>query len=158
VRASRSFPFVSKVTGHNFITIATEVTLGIHKPRDYETLELDYVGVKSPQFSYNRLKGADPVAGVEMASTGEVAALGNNLQEAFYASWLATDIALNGKSLFLSIPTDHKSKFVDSARQLTETGWRLYTTIGTHDYLAAHGVASRPLYKLSDHRGPSIQT
>jgi len=73
LRASRSFPFSSKVTGHNFIEIATEAMLGIAKKKDYRTVDLDHVGVKSPQFSFSRLKGADPVLGVEMASTGEVA-------------------------------------------------------------------------------------
>ncbi|HUC20466.1 MAG TPA: ATP-grasp domain-containing protein, partial [Candidatus Polarisedimenticolaceae bacterium] len=101
VRASRSFPFVSKVTGHNFIAIATESILGVTSDTDYQTLEYDYVGVKSPQFSYNRLKGADPVAGVEMASTGEVACFGGNIQEAFYSSWLATEQRVKGKNLFL---------------------------------------------------------
>ena len=83
VRASRSFPFVSKVTGHNFIEIAIQIILGKYKAAPYETLELDYVGVKTPQFSYHRLKGADPVAHVEMASTGEVACLGGDFIEAF---------------------------------------------------------------------------
>ncbi len=158
VRASRSFPFVSKVTGHNFITIATEVMLGTHKPKHYQTLELDYVGVKSPQFSYNRLKGADPVAGVEMASTGEVAALGSNLLEAFYASWLATDIALSGKNIFLSIPDSHKDKFAEVAGKLGAAGWHIYSTMGTHTYLATLGVATEPLYKLREHKEPTVQT
>jgi carbamoyl-phosphate synthase large subunit len=158
VRASRSFPFVSKVTGHNFIAIATEVMLGIYKPRPYETLELDYVGVKSPQFSYNRLKGADPVAGVEMASTGEVASLGRNLLEAFYASWLSTDKTLQGKNVFVSMPDDHKHKIVDEVAKLVSQGWHVYTTNGTYSYLKDRGVTTEPLYKLREHRTPTVQT
>jgi carbamoyl-phosphate synthase large subunit len=157
VRASRSFPFVSKVTGHNFIAIATDVMLGIYQKEHYETLELDYVGVKSPQFSYNRLKGADPVAGVEMASTGEVASIGANLLEAFYASWLSTDQALKGKNIFVSIPDDHKHKFVDEVATLVADGWHIYTTTGTHDYFKQHGIASEPLHKLREHKHPTVQ-
>jgi carbamoyl-phosphate synthase large subunit len=157
VRASRSFPFVSKVTGHNFIAIATEVMLGIYRQAPYETLELDYVGVKSPQFSYNRLKGADPVAGVEMASTGEVASLGANLLEAFYASWLSTDQSLKGKHIFVSVPDDHKHKIVEEVARLVGEGWHIYATKGTHDYLAEHGIKSEPLYKLSENKHPTVQ-
>jgi carbamoyl-phosphate synthase large subunit len=157
VRASRSFPFVSKVTNHNFIQIATEVMLGIYQPQSYETLELDYVGVKSPQFSYNRLKGADPVAGVEMASTGEVASLGRNLLEAFYASWLSTDVKLQGKKIFVSVPDDHKPKILDEVAKLAATGWHIYATKGTHDYLSGHGIATEQLYKLREHKHPTVQ-
>lgn len=159
LRASRSFPFVSKVTGHNFIELATEAMLGA-APKDphFQTLELDYVGVKSPQFSYNRLKGADPVAGVEMASTGEVACLGGDLLEAFYRSWLAADQSVNGKRLFLSVADEHKHKILDEARALTKTGWRIFATNGTHKFLASHGIASTHLYKLSKKREPNVST
>lgn len=158
VRASRSFPFVSKVSGHNFIAIATDAMLGIKNDTVYQTLELDHVGVKNPQFSYNRLKGADPVAGVEMASTGEVACFGANLEEAFYASWLATDQKIGGKNLFLSLPSEQKHKFVEEAALLVEDGWKIYTTEGTHDYLASHGVATTQLYKISDNKEPSVHS
>lgn len=158
VRASRSFPFVSKVTGHNFIKIATEVMLGTYEKQPYETLELDYVGVKSPQFSYNRLKGADPVAGVEMASTGEVASIGSNLVEAFYASWLSTDQSLGGKRIFISVPDDHKPKIVDEVKALYEADWHIYTTAGTHRYLLAHGIPSEKLFKLRERQNPTVQT
>lgn len=158
VRASRSFPFVSKVTGYNFIEIATEAILGIDKKAHYQTVDLDYVAVKSPQFSYNRLKGADPVAGVEMASTGEVACFGDNLLEAFYASWQATEQSVNGKNIFLSVPDEHKHKLIEVAQALHTAGWKLYTTVGTHDYLQQHGVKSKRLYKISDKREPSVET
>ncbi len=158
VRASRSFPFVSKVTGHNFITIATQVMLGTYEPESYNTLELDYVGVKSPQFSYNRLKGADPVAGVEMASTGEVASIGRNLLEAFYASWLSTDQPLNGKHIYISVPDDQKPKITEAAVRLHEEGWKIFSTIGTHLYLKQHGIPSTPLNKLRDDKEPTVHT
>jgi carbamoyl-phosphate synthase large subunit len=158
VRASRSFPFVSKVTGHNFITIATNVMLGIYQPRHYQTLELDYVGVKSPQFSYNRLKGADPVAGVEMAATGEVASIGRNLLEAFYNSWLSTDQPLAGKRIFISVPDEQKTKVLPVAKLLVAAGWHIYATLGTHKYLGTHGVKSVALYKLRDDKQPTVRT
>jgi carbamoyl-phosphate synthase large subunit len=158
VRASRSFPFVSKVTGHNFIRIATEVMLGIYVHEPYETLELDYVGVKSPQFSYNRLKGADPVAGVEMASTGEVASFGDNLLDAFYSSWLSTDQKLAGKRLFVSVPDAYKPKIVGQVKALTESGWTIYTTVGTHNFLASAGIITKPLYKIREEKEPTVET
>src|SRR5579862_4522296 len=102
LRASRSFPFVSKVTNHNFIEISTQVMLNKPTLKHYETLELDYVGVKAPQFSYQRLKGADPVAHVEMASTGEVACLGENLYDAYWRAWLATEQSVKHKRLLVS--------------------------------------------------------
>ena len=155
VRASRSFPFVSKVTGHNFIELATEAMLGIDRGIKYQTLDYDYVGVKSPQFSYNRLKGADPVAGVEMASTGEVACFGNDLAEAFYTSWLATEQQIQQKTLFLSLPDEQKHKFVDEAKQLVDNGWKLYCTSGTHDYLKSKNILTHRVHKISDRKEPS---
>lgn len=158
VRASRSFPFVSKVTNYNFIDIATKTMLSKAPKAKYQTLELDYVGVKSPQFSYNRLKGADPVAGVEMASTGEVACLGDDLAQAFYLSWLATEQTIRGKNLLLSIGPDHKYKLVDEVQKLREQGWKIYATDGTRDYLKDHGVPAKLLYKLSQRQQPSVAT
>jgi carbamoyl-phosphate synthase large subunit len=158
VRASRSFPFVSKVTGHNFIAIATEAILGVKNTTSYQTLEFDYVGVKSPQFSYNRLKGADPVAGVEMASTGEVACFGDNIHEAFYTSWLATEQRVKLKTLFLSLPDAHKHKFVEETAALVKQGWKLYTTAGTHAYLKANDIATTKLHKIVDQAEPSIES
>jgi carbamoyl-phosphate synthase large subunit len=158
VRASRSFPFVSKVTRQNFIDIATRVMLGRYLPSPFETLELDYVAVKTPQFSYNRLKGADPVAHVEMASTGEVACIGNDLQEAFFLSWLATEQSIVQKKILVSIGGDKKIKFLDILRQLEDTGWDLYATEGTHAFLSEHGVASRCVYKASDKVEPNVTT
>lgn len=158
VRASRSLPFVSKVSGYNFITIAVEAMLGITHDSEYQTLELDHVAVKSPLFSYNRLKGADPVAGVEMASTGEVACFGENLEEAFYASWKATEQKVKGNRVFISLPNEDKHKIIDEVRQLHKKGWDIYTTNGTHDFLLRSGIRSKRLYKIHDKREPSVET
>ncbi len=159
LRASRSFPFVSKVTGHNFIDIATRLLLEKSMPDTpaYETLELSHVGVKMPQFSYQRLKGSDPIAGVEMASTGEVACIGKNYGEAFFLAWLATEQHIAKKRIFVSIG-DEKEKFVPLIRVLEENGWDISATEGTHDVLSAHGIGSRCLFKASDEIEPNITT
>ncbi len=156
VRASRSFPFVSKVTGHHFIEIAAEVLLGVYQQMHYNTLDLDYVGIKTPQFSYHRLKGANPVAHVEMASTGEVACLGENLLEAFFRSWQATEQSVKGKRLLISVGGDQKHKLLGELRALDEQGWKLFTTAGTHDFLSQNGVASHCLFKASDNFSPNV--
>lgn len=157
VRASRSFPFVSKVTGHHFIEIATEVMLGRYEPKPYNTLDLDHVGIKTPQFSYQRLKGANPVAHVEMASTGEVACLGANLLEAFFRSWEATEQSVRGKRLLISVGGGQgKRKLLKELKILEECGWELFTTPGTHDFFSKNGVASRCLFKASDGFSPNV--
>jgi carbamoyl-phosphate synthase large subunit len=158
VRASRSFPFVSKVTNHNFIQIAAEVILGKHVPTHYETLELDYVGVKTPQFSYNRLKGSNPVAHVEMASTGEVACLGDSFLEAFLSSWLSTEQSIKSKRILLSIGGDKKIKFLELLRKLEMEGWDLFATDGTQRFLAWHGVGSHFVHKASDDQELNAKT
>ena len=158
VRASRSFPFVSKVARINFIETAAEIFLGKLKPKTYETLELDYVGVKAPQFSYKRLKGADPVAQVEMASTGEVANINENYLEAFFASWLSTEQQIKGKRLLVSISGDYRIKLLDSLRVLENQGWDLYATEGTHEYLSKRGVGSVSVYKVGEKYEPNIAT
>jgi len=158
VRASRSFPFVSKVTGHNFIDISTKVLMNKYRKMFFETLELNYVGVKSPQFSYHRLKGASPVAHVEMASTGEVACLGRDFPEAFLQSWLATEQTVKGKRILVSIGGEKKAKFLDYLSLLEGKGWELFATEGTHDFLSKHGVGSICVYKASERIEPNITT
>lgn len=159
VRASRSFPFVSKVTKHNFIEMATEAIIGKLKTGyDYDTSDLDYVAVKNPQFSYNRLKGADPVASVEMASTGEVACFGETLEEAFYNSWLATEQEISGKNICISVPDEQKHKFLDETHSLIKDGYKLFATPGTHSFLAENGIKAKKLYKIKDKKEPSLET
>jgi carbamoyl-phosphate synthase large subunit len=156
VRAARSFPFVSKVCKHNLISIATEVLLGRHTPVPFETLDLDHVGVKSPQFSYRRLKGANPVAHVEMASTGEVACLGDDFLEAFYRSWLATDQSIRSKRLLVSIGGDRKPRLLEELQALEQQGWEIYATDGTQRFLARNGVGARFVHKESEETSPCV--
>lgn len=158
LRASRSFPFVSKVTGHNFIKLATRVLLGEKIKETYETLELDYVGVKAPQFSYQRLKGSNPVANVEMASTGEVACLGENLYEAYLLAWLATEQTLPEKSILISIADSQKEKLLPYLKQLDDIGYEFYCTSGTHAYLSRNGIGTYFVHKSSEKNEPNIQT
>lgn len=158
VRASRSFPFVSKVVCANLIDLSAEIFLKKYKPKIFETLELDYVGVKTPQFSYKRLKGADPIAHVEMASTGEVANINDNYLEAFLASWLSADQKISGKKLLVSINEDFRSKLLDSLKILDAQGWDLFTTEGTHDFLAKRGVGSIFVYKAKEKYEPNIDS
>lgn len=156
VRASRAFPFISKVSGHNLIQIATEAMLGVEDDTEYNTLDRDHVGVKTAQFSYNRMKGSDPVANVEMASTGEVACFGRNVEEAFYNSWLATEQQVKHKSLFVSLPDEYKYKYIEELTDLYSQGWKLYTTAGTYAYLQKHGIKSHLLHKIHTAVQPSV--
>jgi hypothetical protein len=93
-----------------------------------------------------------------MASTGEVACFGDNLEEAFYTSWLATEQQVNGKNIFISLPDEQKPKFIEEMQALQENDWKIYTTIGTHDYYKKHGVDSIKLGKVNDKNGPSVAT
>lgn len=156
LRAARSFPFVSKATNYNFIKIATEVLMGKHQRISYETLELDHVAVKTPQFSYNRLKGANPVAHVEMASTGEVAVLGDSLSEAFFMSWQSTEQQVKGKRVLLSIGGDKKALLLPLIKKLDDAGWEIFTTKNTHEYLSRNGVGTNFLFKASDQIEPNV--
>jgi len=160
LRASRSLPFVSKVTNTNFIQIATKILLNqfTHSIGRYETLELNYVGVKVPQFSYQRLKGADPVQHIEMASTGEVACLGENLEQAFWLSWLASEQNVAEKTLLVSIADGHKTKFLTHLKTLESIGWKIHSTDGTHAFLEKNGVKNYFVFKSSENQEPNIQT
>ncbi len=159
LRAARSFPFVSKVTGYNFISIATRAILGLHTPIDYETLELDYVAVKVPQFSYSRLKGSNPVANVEMASTGEVACIGEDMYEAYLRAWLSADQPLpEKKRLLVSIADNYKGRLLPLLKELDEDGWALYSTAGTHQFLTKNGIGSYFVCKASEKQEPNIQS
>jgi carbamoyl-phosphate synthase large subunit len=146
LRASRSFPFVSKVTGHNFIEIATRAAVAKKEGRKIEfpkfnTLDLDYVAVKAPQFSFSRLRGADPVLSVEMSSTGEVACFGDNLEEAFLKSMISTGFKIPKKNIFISIGrTIDKADFVDYAKDLVSQGFVLQGTAGTANFLQTEGI------------------
>ncbi len=156
LRASRSFPFVSKVVGTNFIREATRRMLGARTPVENRALDLDYVAVKAAQFSFSRLAGADPTLGVEMASTGEVGCLGDDLQEALLKAMLSTGWRYPKKGVLLSLgPTTEKTRFLDDARILLSLGLDLYATPGTFEVLREHGLAAQIAYKYTDQKSPS---
>lgn len=142
LRASRSFPFVSKVLRTNFINIATRAIMGAQiPPITASSYDLDYVGVKAPQFSFTRLKGSDPVSGVEMASTGEAACLGKDLNEAFLKSIAATGFTIHPSAVLLSTgPTGQKFAFVQEAKTLERMGIIIYATEGTAQFLKENGI------------------
>ncbi len=152
LRASRSFPFASKVTGYNFIDIATKRILGIeYTDADYKTLDLDHVGVKAPQFSFSRLKGADPVLGVEMASTGEVACFGDDLKEAFMKAFIAVGFRIPKKNVLFSVgKLEDKADLLESAEMLSEKGYKLFGTQGTAKFLGENGVYAEVVAKASE--------
>jgi len=131
LRSSRSFPFVSKVFKKNFIDIATKAILGEEIPQiTSSSLDLDYVGVKAPQFSFSRLKGADPITHVEMASTGEVACIGDDVHEAFLKSLISTGMKLPEKSVLISISGDkNRYKMLDSIRKLQQMNFTIYAIL-----------------------------
>jgi len=142
LRASRSFPFVSKVCGENLIELAAKVMVDWPVPKvSLEPFHLDYVGVKAPQFSFTRLKGADPTLSVEMASTGEVACLGDDFEEAFLKALLAVGFRFPLKSALLSSgPQESKVDFLSAAKTLHSMGVKLMATAGTARFLVSHDV------------------
>ncbi|MBV5315646.1 MAG: carbamoyl-phosphate synthase (glutamine-hydrolyzing) large subunit [Prolixibacteraceae bacterium] len=148
LRASRSFPFVSKVMKYNLIEIATQVMLDApFQSPDKSLFELDYVGVKAAQFSFARLLNADPVLGVDMSSTGEVGCIGENYYEAILKSMLSVGYSIPKKNILISSgETRSKIELLSSARMLSERGYNLYATGGTQQFLAGNGVASTRLY------------
>ena len=162
LRASRSFPFSSKVTGHNFIEIATQAMLGKVKDekyrRDhYRTLDLDHVGVKAPQFSFSRLKGADPVLGVEMASTGEVACFGKDLPEAFLKAMMSVGFRLPRKSILVSVgKIADKTDMLGAFKSLHEAGFLLYATEGTSTFLDENDIPNTKVFKIGQHGDPAL--
>src|SRR6185436_20020347 len=149
LRASRSFPFVSKVTGNNFVAEAMRRMLGVARPVENRSLDFDYVAVKAPMFSFSRLVGADPMLGVEMASTGEVGCFGDDLHEALLHALLATGFKVPRKGVLLSLgPLTDKYWFADEARVLSqEMGLKLYATHGTAEALRTVGIDCTELAK-----------
>lgn len=157
VRASRSFPFISKVTGTDLIEITASVLLNNPPSKIYNTLNTNFIGVKSPVFSYNRFKGADPVAQVEMSSTGEVAYIGHDILEAFYMSWCATGQEITGRTILLCLNDKFKAKLLPVVKVLFAKGWKFVATEGTHDFLVSHGILSKCVFKVSEQIEPNIQ-
>lgn len=159
LRASRSLPFVSKITGTNFVKLATQAILNAKtspvSKKAYENL--NFVGVKAPQFSFSRVKGADPVLRVEMASTGEVAAFGDDIYEAFLKSQIATGTRLPKKSVFISLGgEENKIKFLANAKLLSGLGLKIYATSGTSQFLSRNGIKNQLLFKIHENRKPTV--
>lgn len=152
LRASRSFPFVSKVLKINFIELATKVMMGlpVEKPNKNE-FDLDYVGIKASQFSFSRLQKADPVLGVDMASTGEVGCIGDDTYEAVLKSMLSVGYSIPEKNILLSTGTaKQKADMLDAAVMLHNKGYKLFATGGTYQFLADNGIPSTRVYWPSE--------
>ncbi|MBU0927419.1 MAG: carbamoyl-phosphate synthase (glutamine-hydrolyzing) large subunit [Spirochaetes bacterium] len=160
LRASRSFPFCSKVSRVDMIGLATKAMLGlpVEKPAA-SAVDLEWVGVKAAQFSFSRLRGADPVLGVEMASTGEVGCIGSDFEDAFLKAMLSVGYRAPVKGVLLSTgPIGDKVEFLAGARLLRDSGAPLYASFGTAEFLAANGVASTPLHWPLEGAEPNIAT
>ncbi len=156
LRASRSFPFVSKVLKINFIDIATRIMLGlpVEKPSK-NFFDFDYVGVKASQFSFNRLQKADPVIGVDMTSTGEVGCLGEDANAALLTSMLSVGMRVPKKNVLFSIGSPkQKAQMLDSARQLIAKGFNIYATLGTSKFLSEAGIPNTTVYQPSEEGTP----
>ena len=152
LRASRSFPFVSKVLKLNLIELATKVMLGlpVEKPKK-NLFDLDYVGIKASQFSFNRLQKADPVLGVDMSSTGEVGCLGDDTNQALLKAMLSVGHRIPKHTVLLSTGgAKQKAELLETAKTLREHGYELYATGGTSRYLSDNGVANTMVYWPSD--------
>ena len=152
LRASRSFPFVSKVLKLNLIDLATKIMLGVPVEKPKKNLfDLDYVGIKASQFSFNRLQKADPVLGVDMSSTGEVGCLGDDTNTALLKSMLAVGHRIPEKNILLSTgAAKQKAEMLDAAKLLQQHGYKLYATGGTSRYLTENGVENTLVYWPSD--------
>jgi len=159
MRASRSFPFASKVTGHNFATLATKALLHVAPTnKRYQTLDLDHVAVKAAQFSFSRLKGADPRLGVEMASTGEVACFGHNAEQALLTALLAVGFKTPKKSILVTIGRlEDKVDMLPAIEMLRDAGYSFYATERTHEFLQSRDIPSVLLHKVSEPRSPNIR-
>lgn len=160
LRASRSFPFVSKTLKINFIEIAAKLMLGEKVPKiDKSSFDLDYVGVKASQFSFTRLKGSDPVTGVEMSSTGEVACLGDDFDEAFLKSLFSTGHRIPKKGVLLSTGIlKSKAEFIEELQVLKKMGLKFYGTQGTADFYKNNDIDIEVLHRPFDNVEPSILT
>ena len=155
LRASRSFPFVSKVLKINFIDLATKVMLGlpVEKPNK-NAFDLDYVGVKASQFSFSRLQGSDPVLGVDMSSTGEVGCIGDNTDEAILKAMLSVGQRIPKKGVLLTTGNPkQKAALLNSAQMLYNNGYKIYATTGTQRFLNDNGIPAISVYTPSQKDG-----
>ncbi|MBR4483289.1 MAG: carbamoyl-phosphate synthase (glutamine-hydrolyzing) large subunit, partial [Paludibacteraceae bacterium] len=156
LRASRSFPFVSKVLKINFIELATKVMLGLSVEKPHKSaFNLDYVGIKASQFSFSRLQKADPVLGVDMVSTGEVGCIGDDTDEAVLKSMLSVGYTIPKKNILLSTGNAHqKVDMLDAAKLLVSKGYKIYATHGSSRFLNENGIKAETVYWPSEEGTP----
>ncbi|MBO7368634.1 MAG: carbamoyl-phosphate synthase (glutamine-hydrolyzing) large subunit [Paludibacteraceae bacterium] len=156
LRASRSFPFVSKVLKINFIELATKVMLGLPVEKPHKSaFNLDYVGIKASQFSFSRLQKADPVLGVDMVSTGEVGCIGDDTDEAVLKSMLSVGYTIPKKNILLSTGNAHqKVDMLDAAKLLVSKGYKIYATHGSSRFLNENGIKAETVYWPSEDGTP----
>jgi len=157
LRASRSMPFVSKVLKANLIDTATKVMLDLpYDLPDNSIFDLDYIGIKAPQFSFSRLKKADPVLGVDMSSTGEVGCIGDSFYEAILKAMLSVGYTIPQKNILLSTgPMRSKVELINSCRMLTEKGYNLFATKGTADFLMMNNIEATVLHWPDEDKKPN---
>jgi carbamoyl-phosphate synthase large subunit len=159
LRASRTFPFISKVTGVNFIETFVDALFAEDEMAPISIPPFTFTAVKAPQFSFSRLTGADPILRVEMASTGEVACFGQDLEEAYLKAIIATGGHVPEKGIFISLGgEDKKARFLESARLLSTLGIPLYATEKTCAFLRDHDIEATKLYKIYENQSPNILT
>ncbi len=158
LRASRSFPFVSKILKTNFIDLGTKAMLGLQVEKPNKSIfDLDYVGVKAPQFSFARLLKADPVLGVEMASTGEVGCIGEGYYEAILIAMLSVGYKIPKKNILISSgPPRSKVELLKSAEMLYKKGYNLYATGGSQKFLELHGIPATVLHWPDENQKPNV--
>ncbi len=158
LRASRSFPFVSKVLKVNFIELATKIMLGQNVEKPHKSFfDLDYIGVKAPQFSFSRLAKADPILGVDMSSTGEVGCIGDSYYEAILKAMLSVGYTIPKKNILLSTgPMRSKVELVNSCKMLIEKGYNLFATKGTAQFLQLNGIFATVLHWPDEDAQPNV--
>ena len=158
LRASRSFPFVSKVLKSNLIELATEIMLGEkYEIPSKSIFDLDHIGVKASQFSFSRLQKADPVLGVDMSSTGEVGCIGDDYYEAVLKAMLSVGYTIPEKNILISSgPIRSKLELLNSSRMLVERGYNLFATKGTHEFLKGNGIESTMLHWPDEDQKPNV--
>jgi carbamoyl-phosphate synthase large subunit len=157
LRASRSLPFVSKVLKANFIELATEIMLKAEYEKPNKSLfELDYIGIKAPQFSFSRLSKADPILGVDMSSTGEVGCIGDDYYDALLKAMLSVGYKIPKKNILLSTgPVESKAELLESVKLLIKKNYTLFATKGTHKFLTENNVESELLYWPDEKETPN---
>src|SRR5512133_3384506 len=158
LRASRSFPFVSKVLKVNFIDLATRIMLGVPVEKPHKSVfDIDYIGIKAPQFSFSRLQKADPILGVDMASTGEVGCIGETFYEAILNAMLSVGYTVPKKNILLSTgEMRSKVELLNSCRTLHEKGYNLFATRGTHQFLELNGIPATMLHWPDEEKKPNV--